>query len=368
MFRKTLAAHFGKYLFGFSLLIIFVAFSDFNVLGQESDPKDSAKSLALSGTTPPFLDEQGKILTNSVALLEKIQLGGIEQYVLIRGKDKSKPIVLFLHGGPGMPMMYLAHSFQKELEKHFIVVHWDRCGAGKSYSEDIPPETMTVKQMISDTKDLVEILRSRFNKKKIYLVGHSWGTYLGMLVVQNYPQFFEAYIGIGQLAYFGEENVKIQDEFIRRKAIETKNNDAIIELEKQGANVREKWLFQFGGELYNATSFQPLVNAGMQSPEYTFADVTNISKGSSFVSKNMKYDAIEGNLIDEVLDFKIPIYFFLGRYDYTTPFELAEKYFKKLKAPEKTLVWFENSAHFAFFEEPEKFTVEMIKIRKTQTK
>lgn len=354
---KTLFNYLVKNLFRFSILIFFVLSVGLSIFGQQT-----GKALALSGTTPPFLDEQGKLIPNSIASLEKIKLGGFEQYVLIRGVDKSKPVLLFLHGGPGMPMMYLAHSFQKELENHFVVVQWDRRGAGKSYSEDIPAETMTVTQMISDTKDLVKILRNRLSKKKIYLVGHSWGTYLGMLVIQRYPQFFEAYIGIGQLAYFGEENTKIQDTFIHRKAIETKNNEAIVELKKQGANVREKWLFQFGGELYNATSFQPLVNAGMQSPEYTLADVLNIAKGSSFASQNMKYNVINGNLIDKVFDFKIPVYFFLGRHDYTTPFELAEKYFDKLKAPTKKLVWFENSAHFAFFEEPERFTIEMLKI------
>lgn len=324
------------------------------------------KSGALSGTTPPFTDEKGVVIPNSVASLEKIKLGGFEQSVLIRGQDKSKPIVLFLHGGPGMPMMYLAHSFQKNLENHFVLVHWDRRGAGKSYSENIPLETMTVSQMISDAKELIEILQKRFGQEKVYLVGHSWGTYLGMLLIQRYPQLFHAYIGIGQLAYLGKENAEIQDRFIRQKAVETGQKEAIEQLEKQGASVRENWLFQFGGEIYNATSFEPLVKAGMQSPEYTPEDIPKIAAGSRFSAENMKYDVIQGNPIDRIIKFKIPVYFFNGRHDYTTPFELSEKYFKKLKAPKKQLIWFENSAHFAFFEQPQQFTEEMKKLVKEQ--
>lgn len=218
--------------------------------------------------------------------------------------------------------------------------------------------------MISDAKELIEILQKRFGQEKVYLVGHSWGTYLGMLLIQRYPQMFHAYIGIGQLAYLGKENVEIQDRFIRQKAIETGRKEAIEELEKQGARVREKWLFQFGGEIYNATSFDPLVKAGMQSPEYTQEDVPKITEGVSFSAKNMKYNAIQGDLIDKITKVKVPVYFFNGKHDYTTPFQLAEAYFKKLKAPKKKLIWFENSAHFAFFEEPAKFTEEMEKLAK----
>ena len=125
------------------------------------------------GTTPAIRDAEGNPIPDSIASLEKIKLGGLDQYVLIRGRNKSNPILLSLHGGPGMPQMYLAHAFQRDLENYFTVVQWDRRGAGKSYSSSVPPETMNVEQMISDTYELVQHLRSRFGQPKIYLLAHS---------------------------------------------------------------------------------------------------------------------------------------------------------------------------------------------------
>jgi pimeloyl-ACP methyl ester carboxylesterase len=113
----------------------------------------------------------------SVASLERVRISGVDQYILVRGNDASLPVLLFLHGGPGMPAMYLAHSFQRELEKEFVVVQWDRRGAGKSYREDIS-STLTTEQLVADTVELTNVLRARFHQDKIYLVGHSWGTYL----------------------------------------------------------------------------------------------------------------------------------------------------------------------------------------------
>ena len=126
----------------------------------------------------------------AVATLEKINLGGVKQSVLIRGKDNSNPILLFLHGGPGMPMMYLSHSFQSDLEKEFIVVQWDRRGAGKSYNKNIDPSTITDEQYYEDTLSLISVLKTRFNTEKIFLVGHSWGTYLGSILANKNPELF----------------------------------------------------------------------------------------------------------------------------------------------------------------------------------
>jgi pimeloyl-ACP methyl ester carboxylesterase len=113
---------------------------------------------------------------NSIASLERVRIGNVDQYILIRGNDTSLPVLLFLHGGPGMPAMYLAHAFQRDLEKDFVVVQWDRRAAGKSYREDIT-STLTTEQLVADTVDLTNVLRARFHQNKIYLVAHSWGTW-----------------------------------------------------------------------------------------------------------------------------------------------------------------------------------------------
>jgi pimeloyl-ACP methyl ester carboxylesterase len=152
---------------------------------------------------------------NSVAELDRLKIGGVYQYVLIRGDDTANPVLLFLHGGPGMPMMYLAYRFQRPLEAKFIVVQWDRRGAGKSYDPRIATSSMSLKQEMSDTRELVNYLRARFHKRRIYLVGHSYGTLLGVLVVQHYPQLFLAYVGIGQLACSQAQNAAYQNAWIR---------------------------------------------------------------------------------------------------------------------------------------------------------
>lgn len=129
-------------------------------------------------------------MTSSITSLEKIELGDINQWISIRGRNTSNPILLYLHGGPGTPVMPLFRHFQIPLEDHFIVVQWEQRGAGKSFSWKIPKETMIIEQFISDLHELIEILQKRFNKEKIYLMGHSWGSILGTFTVQKYPELF----------------------------------------------------------------------------------------------------------------------------------------------------------------------------------
>jgi pimeloyl-ACP methyl ester carboxylesterase len=295
--------------------------------------------------------------SNSIASLERIRIGGVDQYILVRGNDSSLPVLLFLHGGPGMPAMYLAHAFQHELEKEFVVVQWDRRAAGKSYREDISG-TLTTEQLVADTIELTNVLRVRFHENKIYLVGHSWGTYLGILVIARHPELYRAYVGIGQLAR-SSPTAGIQDEYIRQSARRMGDQDAIKELEEMGSSVREKLLFKFGGEIHNAKSFMPLLLTGLAAPEYSLRDARNIPKGVSLYSRDFVYNSISGELMDVITRVDIPVYFFTGRYDYTDPFMLTEQYLSEIKAPEKHIVWFEESAHFPFYEEPVAFARQM---------
>jgi pimeloyl-ACP methyl ester carboxylesterase len=315
-----------------------------------------------SAHTPKIKDERGAAVHDSVATLETVHIGGIRQWILIRGRSRSNPIVLFLHGGPGMPSMYLAHRFQRPLERDFVVVHWDRRGAGKTYSEGTPPESMSVTQEISDTVELVNLLRVRFGQSKVYLVGHSYGSYLGMIVAQRNPELIHAYVGIGQLAYEGRRNSDIQDRWIRDQAQRRGNKELVRELDAHGPIDREKWLFRYGGELHNRRSFASLLWIGLQAPEYTLRDAFDVRKGVSFTHRHLRFDAINGDLADAIRRVELPVYFFTGRFDYTDPFENTETYAEKLEAPRKQIVWFDESAHFPFLEEPEKFAHEMRRV------
>jgi pimeloyl-ACP methyl ester carboxylesterase len=305
------------------------------------------------GYTPPYHSAR------SIASLERINLGGLPQCTLIRGVDSKNPLLLFLHGGPGMPTMYLAHDFQRELENNFTVVEWDRRGAGKSFVPGISREDMTVSHEISDTIKLIDQLRARFHQPKVYLVGFSYGTYLGILVAQAAPERLYAYVGIGQLACSEEENRSIQDKWIRNQATRAHDNEAIEELDGKKPLDREKWLFKYGGEIHSAKSWWPLLWSGLRSPEYTFGDIANIKRGVDFTSRSLQYDVIHGSILKNVSALQVPVYFFAGCFDYTDPTICTLRLFEKISAPSKKLVWFDHSAHFIFVEEPSRFAAEM---------
>ena len=306
--------------------------------------------------TPRIATPQG------IASLESIELGGYDQAVLIRGEDVSKPVLLFLHGGPGMPAMYLAHAFQRPLEADFIVVQWDQRGAGKSYRSDLDLETLRVSQLLSDATQLVDTLRSRFSQEKVYLVGHSWGSYLGTLLAQSIPDHLWAYVGVGQVVG-GPQVDSLQAEFIRREAEARGVPEALEDLETQGTAGHEKWLFRFGAELTGATSWVPLLLTGLWAPEYNLRDVFRVAPGSSTSSARMVHDVIDRPIGTEVTSYSIPTFFFTGRSDWTTPHPLISEFYERIEAPHKELVWFEESAHFPFFEEPARFAEELRRVR-----
>jgi pimeloyl-ACP methyl ester carboxylesterase len=313
--------------------------------------------------TPPILIEDGTEKPNSIASMEYLKLGGIEQWILIRSHNLNNPLLLLLHGGPGSADSPLAHKFQSELEKHFIVINYDQRGAGKSYSKKIAKESMNVEQFVSDTYNLIVFLKKRFNKEKIYLIGHSWGSMLGTLVVQRYPELFYAYIGVGQVVNLIDNEI-FSFQYTLKEAKKRDNKRAIKQLEKirpysgqtlAHLRIQRKWLKKFGGVLHNQTSMWPLLKIGIRSPEYNFVDFIRFVRGTDFSTKNLLKNLFKIDFFKDVKEFKVPIYFCIGRYDYNTPFELSERFFKQLKAPIKKFIWFENSAHCPNFEEPEKF-------------
>lgn len=306
---------------------------------------------ALKSFTPPIFSD------NAVSELTSIEINGELQHLLIRGTDRNLPPLLFLHGGPGMPAMYLAHAFQRPLENEFVVVHWDQRGAGKSFHPDIDPESLSISQLISDTDELVDYLLAKFRQGKIWLVGHSHGSYLGALYSQRYPEKLYAYIGIGQIGDF-ERETEIQDAFLRDRL-----TDLGISQDTQinGAN-REELLFKTGSELYDETSFLPLIFTGLGAMEYNLGDILNVARGSSFSSANMTYDESR-DLLGEVTDFSIPVAMIMGVHDMTTPVSLAEEYFQAISAPEKSWFMVEKAAHFPHYEQPQKFFEIMLELK-----
>ncbi|MCM3765166.1 alpha/beta fold hydrolase [Neobacillus niacini] len=314
-----------------------------------------------------------KIQSNyeSVATLEEVTIGGIKQWVLIRGENVDNPLMLFLHGGPGTAQIGFAPKFQRDLEKDFVVVNWDQRGAGITYSPATQKEELTIETHLNDTIELIQYLLKRFNKSKLILVGHSWGTVLGTLTAQKYPQYIFCYIGIGQVVKM-QEGEKVSYEFTLNKATESKNQKAIKQLHnvKDTSNymnyleVQRKWLTKLGGSYIGINDYQLIYSNMLFATEYTLKDWFTYMKAGKQCLEALWPEVLTVDLFANVTKLDVPVYIFAGRQDYQTPSQVAKKYFDLLECPHKEFVWFEHSAHLLNFEEPEKFYQECLKIKR----
>jgi len=322
--------------------------------------------------TPKIKDARGRPLTNSIAELERVSLGGTEQSILIRGNDRSNPILLFLHGGPGYPQISYARKYQELLEQHFIVVNWDQRGSGKSYHWGMSEKDLSVDRMVEDTRELTDYLLERFGKRKLFLVGHSWGSMLGILTAQKYPDRYYAYIGIGQVADSPLGELRSY-EFALAEAKRRGNSQAVRELEEVGeppyrnprkdATLERKWVAEFGGSERNIDTGKDLVKGVIFSPEYSWLDGIKLALGDSLSRNAILPQTADANLFESVPELSIPVFFMMGKYDFMTPSEVAYDYYLRLKAPSKKFVWFDKSAHFPHFEEKELFSALMAGIK-----
>jgi pimeloyl-ACP methyl ester carboxylesterase len=325
-------------------------------------------SLVSCTTAPPLRDQEGRLLKHGIAVLECVRVGGDDQWISIRGRDLEAPLLLFLHGGPGSPELPLTRHYLAGLEEHFIFVNWDQRGAGKSFTAG-RDEKMTVEQFVADTRELSRLLLERFHKKKLYLLGHSWGSLLGVLAVTRSPELYYAYGGIGQFVQ-GEANEREAYRFNLQHARDTDNEEALKELtaidgyphplDEEGKwldelSTNRKWLMSFGAFCWSPGWFNDMAAVFLGAPEYTPVDIVNFVVGDIHSNRLLWPEIYPHDLAREAPVFKVPVFFFLGLHDHVTPSELAARYFTLLEAPEKRLFWFTNSAHNAVYEEPAAF-------------
>ena len=179
----------------------------------------------LTASTPRIVDENGNTPQNGIAELIKLELNGRKQWISLRGQDKNAPVLLFLAGGPGGTQMAAVRHELGELEKHFVVVNWDQPGSGKSYYAE-KTKDITAQTYIEDGHALTEYLKERFSKEKIYLLGESWGSALGIFLVDKYPEFYHAFIGTGQMVDFAE--TERMDYLKALEIARLKHDDAIV--------------------------------------------------------------------------------------------------------------------------------------------
>jgi pimeloyl-ACP methyl ester carboxylesterase len=297
---------------------------------------------------------------NGIESLDKIEVNGSKQWIYIRGHDRANPILLFVHGGPGMPEMAMARYMGQELEKHYTVVHWDQRASGRSRREKFDEADLTLETYLDDTLDVVNYLRRQFEKEKIYLIGHSWGSILGTLTVRDHPELFHAYIGMGQVVNM-VRNEEVSLEFVLEQARAEGNTEALSELEglsppyeedPSELGIQRRWLTYYGGSMKGLT-YPDLGNIMMYSPEYGVRDFFAMFRGMTSLAPRMWPELASIDLIEQAPNLDVPVYFFVGRYDYNTPFSLTQAYHDLLEAPSKEMVWFENSAHFMNISDPD---------------
>lgn len=314
--------------------------------------------------------DRNKRLKEGINILTSIKIGGIQQWISVRGENKQNPLLLVIHGGPAFSMMPFSFIYNS-LESNFTIVQWDQRGTGKTYraNKKFISQSVTVDQMNADTLEVVNYLRNQFKKEKIFILGHSWGSVLGLKLAQDYPELIYGYIGTGQFINT-KINEKIGYDNALKTAYENNNKNAIKALEKlhlfknpeltnltiKDFSVLRKWQFQLNKISIKKFDFFMIIMNALCVPEYSLLDYFYLVRGTFNLLKSKTFfDEILNINLGDKINYCTPIYILAGRKDFITPSLPIYEYFNKIEAPHKECIWFENSGHNLFFEEADKF-------------
>jgi pimeloyl-ACP methyl ester carboxylesterase len=302
------------------------------------------KSIAILLFLTFFFVTPGINATTPIDKSDTPVINGIKQYITIKGDDITKPILLFLHGGPGGSVMNEAVWFTRELQKHFIVVQWDQRETDRTLRLNPSPVPLTIPLMQNDTKELIDHLLKEFEQKKLYLAGYSWGTVPGFYIADKYPELLYAFIAISPVIH-QLESEQITLAMLKQLADENKNEAGLAELalvripfeNSKQLYYSRKWLFAFDGNPMRNQDTTGMIRY-FERWSQTWLPIWN--------------ESLKQNKFKEIPTLNCPVYFFVGRKDYQTHFSIAEKYYNSLTASKKKLYWFEKSAHTIINSEP----------------
>jgi pimeloyl-ACP methyl ester carboxylesterase len=303
-----------------------------------------------------------------------VDIGGIRQWVSIRGNHADAPILLFIHGGPGFTTLPSSYYFLRDWREYFTVVQWDQRGAGKTYAANDPKAvrpTMTIDRMVADAEEMAAYLRKTYGRKKIVLVGHSWGSIVGAKLAQLHPDWFYAYVGTGQFVAF-QPSEAMGYQATLDAARKDGNAEAIADLERiapfpdavhperniANLGTERRWLAHYGGYYWrNNVGHDDELNSF--SPDYSDDELKtrDIAQGFSIQALWTELGKVD---LRRDTTFKEPVFFIQGRHDMGTNATLLDQWYATVRAPKKKLIWFGDSAHMTFQEEPGKFLVTLV--------
>jgi len=312
---------------------------------------------------------RGDVTATGIAEEGYRRLGGVDQWVMIRGEDLANPPLICLHGGPGFSETWLLRYFNAVLEKSFTVVYWDQRGAGKSFHPNIAKSSMTVEQFIADLDQLVDIVRARLRQGKVVIFGHSWGSALGVLYAARFPEKVSAYVGGAQIgdSAAGES---ASYAFTVAEAERLNNHKALKALRTIGPPpygaassvfTERTWSQRLDGQL-RPPALWNMARIVVGGPESVLWHLRRTIRGFRFTMDAMWPEVSTLSLQKLAPTLRMPVFFFLGRRDHWVPPETSVAYFDAVTAPEKTLVWFEHSGHEMFADEPDKFNQAMVEL------
>ena len=318
-----------------------------------------------SSVKPEPTNEQ---LSTKIEERSFIELGGEKQYVEITGASSDNPVLLFLHGGPGWPQTPHLRYFNADLTKDVTLVAWDQSGCGRSFMNNPNPKNLSLNQIINDAHELTQILKKKFNKDKIYLAGFSWGSVVGLHLIEKYPEDYLAYFGISQVINF-KKGIQISRDWITKQA-KAKNDQETLKILKRLARndtslckrpidcfiKQYEQLSKYNGAIYTKESEKEIDKAISLYDDYKDYDWMKGFFNSAYPLEKDIF-AIDFTNLKEV---KIPVYFFMGRHDWNVPTSITEEFVKNLTGPKKEIVWFENSGHEPLEEEADKFNKEIL--------
>jgi len=322
-------------------------------------------------STPPFRDAHGAPVPGSIAVAERWRVNGVEESVIIRGRDRRNPPLIWLHGGPGSSETPVLRVLNGALEDHFTVVYWDQRLAGQTLVPFAPPpSSLTVGQMVSDLEVVVDRVRARLGQDRVVLVGHSWGTMLGVLYASRHPDKVAAYVGIGQMTDKPRAEA-LSYAYTLDQARRAGDAKAVADLTRIGPPpykgrqdifVERVWLDRFGGVSYADMSLPRLMWIAARASEANGRDVyANLfagSAGTALLEREME----STNLDRSYTRFAMPVFLVDGRHDYVTGAVLAHAYFERISAPQKGFLLFHCAGHNAHLEQPAQFNAWMTNV------